>query len=125
MKVFEPVVLGREKLQNRIIRSATYEGMADEKGVPMQSYVDYYESLAKQQIGGIITIAKRPFKPIYEDMRKDFYPPGTCWLCEANSKRIAEIYEEHELKTLPLLQSFRRKSLTSGTGERRRNYTGK
>ena len=55
MKVFEPVVLGRDKLQNRIIRSATYEGMADEKGVPTQSYIDYYELLAKQHIGGIVT----------------------------------------------------------------------
>ena len=55
MRVFEPVVIGKDKLQNRIIRSATYEGVADEKGVPMQGYIDYYESLAKQQIGGIIT----------------------------------------------------------------------
>lgn len=47
-------------------------------------------------------IAERPFKAIYEDMQKDFYPPGTCWLCEANARRIAELYAKHELETLPL-----------------------
>ena len=32
--VFEPASLAGIKLKNRIIRSATHEGMADEKGFP-------------------------------------------------------------------------------------------
>ena len=48
-------------------------------------------------------ISERSFKDIYGEMRKDFCPPGTCWLCEANSKMIAKLYEKNGIETLPLL----------------------
>lgn len=54
-KVFENSYIGNLKLKNRIIRSATYEGMADEKGVISNDYIEFYESLSKEDIGGIIT----------------------------------------------------------------------
>lgn len=55
MKVFEKVHIGKCELENRIIRSATFEGMADKKGVPTDDYFSLYRELSKNKIGGIIT----------------------------------------------------------------------
>jgi len=53
--VFEQAQIGRVKLRNRIIRSATYEGMADENGLPTQNMKNLYIRLAKGGVGAIIT----------------------------------------------------------------------
>lgn len=53
--VFEPAVLAGMKLKNRIIRSATHEGMADEKGFPTEQLKNLYVKLAKGEAGAIIT----------------------------------------------------------------------
>ncbi|HQI24468.1 MAG TPA: hypothetical protein PLV15_06480, partial [Smithella sp.] len=42
-------------MKNRIIRSATYEGMADEKGFPTEKLKKLYINLAKGDVGAIIT----------------------------------------------------------------------
>ena len=55
ISVFEPVSLAGMKLKNRIIRSATYEGMADEKGFPNDKLKNLYIRLAKGDVGAIIT----------------------------------------------------------------------
>jgi len=52
---FEPTSLAGIKLKNRIIRSATYEGMADEKGFPNEKLKKLYINLAKGDVGAIIT----------------------------------------------------------------------
>jgi len=52
---FEPTLLSGIKLKNRIIRSATYEGMADEKGFPNEKLKKLYINLAKGDVGAIIT----------------------------------------------------------------------
>jgi 2,4-dienoyl-CoA reductase-like NADH-dependent reductase (Old Yellow Enzyme family) len=52
---FEPASLAGIKLKNRIIRSATYEAMADEKGFPNEKLKKLYISLAKGEVGAIIT----------------------------------------------------------------------
>ncbi|PKN51814.1 MAG: NADH:flavin oxidoreductase [Deltaproteobacteria bacterium HGW-Deltaproteobacteria-13] len=52
---FEPVSLAGIKLKNRIIRSATYEAMADEKGFPTEKLKKLYINLAKGNAGAIIT----------------------------------------------------------------------
>ena len=52
---FEATSLAGIKLKNRIIRSATYEGMADEKGFPNEKLKKLYINLAKGEVGAIIT----------------------------------------------------------------------
>jgi len=54
-KVFETAEIGKIKLRNRIIRSATHEGLADEQGFPTDSLLKKYETLAKNEVGCIIT----------------------------------------------------------------------
>jgi len=53
--IFEHTSLAGIKLKNRIIRSATHEGMADEKGFPTEKLKNLYIRLAKGDAGAIIT----------------------------------------------------------------------
>jgi 2,4-dienoyl-CoA reductase-like NADH-dependent reductase (Old Yellow Enzyme family) len=53
--VFEHTSFAGIKLKNRIIRSATHEGMADEKGFPTEKLKKLYVRLAKGDAGAIIT----------------------------------------------------------------------
>ena len=43
------------ELKNRLVRSATHEGMADENGFPTENLFQLYERLAKGGVGLIIT----------------------------------------------------------------------
>ena len=54
-KTFETTEIAGIKLKNRIIRSATHEGMADESGFPTETYKKLYVRLAKGGVGAIIT----------------------------------------------------------------------
>lgn len=54
-KVFERGVIGTIELKNRILRSATHEGMGDQYGKPLKELYDVYEKLAKGGAGAIIT----------------------------------------------------------------------
>ncbi|NRT28000.1 2,4-dienoyl-CoA reductase-like NADH-dependent reductase (Old Yellow Enzyme family) [Clostridium beijerinckii] len=53
--LFDQTQVGPLKLKNRFIRSATYEGMADEKGNINDELFKVYEDLAKGGVGTIIT----------------------------------------------------------------------
>lgn len=55
MKLFEPATLGPCHLKNKLIRSATFEGMADTQGHPLSEYRRLYKKLASGGVGGIIT----------------------------------------------------------------------
>jgi 2,4-dienoyl-CoA reductase-like NADH-dependent reductase (Old Yellow Enzyme family) len=55
MKVFEPACIGRIQLKNRIIRSATHEGLSDSNGFPLDSLKEVYVRLARGGVGAIIT----------------------------------------------------------------------
>ncbi len=53
--VFSEAHIAGVKLKNRIIRSATHEGLADDMGNPTDALIDKYEALANGQVGAIIT----------------------------------------------------------------------
>lgn len=53
--VFGDVEIEGVILKNRIIRSATHEGMADKNGSPTEKLIKKYELLAKGEVGAIIT----------------------------------------------------------------------
>jgi 2,4-dienoyl-CoA reductase-like NADH-dependent reductase (Old Yellow Enzyme family) len=52
---FEEVKLAGMNLKNRIVRSATYEGASDNNGFPSSEYLSIYKTLAKNDVGMIIT----------------------------------------------------------------------
>ena len=53
--IFSEYKLGNLQLKNRIVRSATYEGACDVNGYPEISYSRIYRTLAKNEVGMIIT----------------------------------------------------------------------
>lgn len=53
--IFERAAIGSIRLKNRIIRSATHDGMADDNGAPTQELIRKYEFMAKNDVGCIIT----------------------------------------------------------------------
>ena len=54
-KIFEPLKLNNLTLRNRLLRSATWEGIASEDGSINQKIYSIYEELSKGGVGGIIT----------------------------------------------------------------------
>ena len=54
-RVFERTSISGIVLENRIIRSATLEGMGDEAGYPRADLITIYERLAENKVGAIIT----------------------------------------------------------------------
>lgn len=53
--IFDRTTLGKLPLKNRLIRSATWEALVDEKGLFDESLIHLYEELAKGGVGLIIT----------------------------------------------------------------------
>lgn len=53
--IFDPINVCNLELQNRFVRSATHEFMAEEDGTPTSRLGDLYEELAKNEVGLIIT----------------------------------------------------------------------
>jgi 2,4-dienoyl-CoA reductase-like NADH-dependent reductase (Old Yellow Enzyme family) len=53
--VFEPKEIGRMMIKNRLVRSATYEGMASKNGSVTDKLVELYKTLAEGEVGLIIT----------------------------------------------------------------------
>ena len=58
-KLFDRVKLGSIDLKNRLIRSATWEGLADVNGHMPEALYHTYEELAKGGVGSIITGSSR------------------------------------------------------------------
>ena len=54
-KVFEPVSIGKLHLRNRLVRSATWEGIAEQDGSVTEEAYAIYEEVAKGGVGAIIT----------------------------------------------------------------------
>ncbi|NOR10857.1 MAG: NADH:flavin oxidoreductase, partial [Desulfovibrionaceae bacterium] len=53
--LFEEAAINGMTLQNRLVRSATWEGMCEQDGKPTEKVVNWYRELAKGGIGLIIT----------------------------------------------------------------------
>ncbi len=53
--LFDKTEISGISLQNRIIRSATHDGLADENGAPSDELIKKYAHLAKNEVGCIIT----------------------------------------------------------------------
>lgn len=53
--LFEPATIGGISLRNRIVRSATWEGMCDGRGAPTERLLSLYETLAEEGVGLILT----------------------------------------------------------------------
>ena len=53
--LFKETTVSGITVKNRIIRSATHDGLADENGAPSDKLIAKYENLAKNEIGCIIT----------------------------------------------------------------------
>ncbi|MCP3871716.1 MAG: NADH:flavin oxidoreductase [Desulfobacteraceae bacterium] len=53
--LFEQGSMGTVKIENRMIRSATWEGMCEQNGRPTQKLIEYYRILTKGGIGLIIS----------------------------------------------------------------------
>jgi 2,4-dienoyl-CoA reductase-like NADH-dependent reductase (Old Yellow Enzyme family) len=53
--LFEPIQLNGPQLKNRLVRSATHEGMADRNGFPTEALFTLYGRLARGGVGLIIT----------------------------------------------------------------------
>lgn len=53
--LFEPVRIGGLEIKNRFIRSATYYALSDGDGYISEAYVDLMRSLAKNEVGLIMT----------------------------------------------------------------------
>jgi 2,4-dienoyl-CoA reductase-like NADH-dependent reductase (Old Yellow Enzyme family) len=54
-RLFEETSIKGMKIRNRIVRSATWEGMCDSDGRPTQKLIDCYEDLARGRVGLIIS----------------------------------------------------------------------
>lgn len=55
VKIAESITISGIPLKNRLIRSATHDGLADENGAPTEKLIRRYAYLAENQVGLIIT----------------------------------------------------------------------
>ena len=54
-KIFDKISINGMTLRNRLVRSATWEGMCEQNGRPTEKLAGYYRDLAKGGVGLIIT----------------------------------------------------------------------
>lgn len=100
-KLFEECTLGNVRIKNRIIRSATHDGLADEYGAPSDKLIEKYVTLAKNDVGCIIAgyamvndvgMSNYPrMLKLYGENIEDNYKKLTCAVHEYNTPIIAQI----------------------------------
>lgn len=73
--VLKPAGIGSVNLKNRIIRSATHDGLADANGAPTETLINKYVNLAKNEVGCIITgyaaVSENGMSPYPKMLRAD------------------------------------------------------
>lgn len=114
IKVFEEAQIGQLILKNRIIRSATFEGMCNEDGKPNSEYFELYSNLSKGEIGGIIT----GFSYISQEGKA--MHPGQAGIDKADKakyyREITKIVHENNCKIFMQIAHTGRQTKTSKTG---------
>jgi 2,4-dienoyl-CoA reductase-like NADH-dependent reductase (Old Yellow Enzyme family) len=99
-QLFEPVKLGNMTLKNRFIRSATWEGLAEEKGEVNDTIMGLYENLARGGVSAIITgyafvLEEEQPNPkmfgIYNDSFVESYRPLTDMVHKNDTKIIMQL----------------------------------
>lgn len=55
MVLFSPLELGSISVENRIVKSATAESMADDEGFVTEKFTEFYRKLAEGGAGMVIT----------------------------------------------------------------------
>jgi 2,4-dienoyl-CoA reductase-like NADH-dependent reductase (Old Yellow Enzyme family) len=114
MEIFEEAYIGQVKLKNRIIRSATFEGAADEYGFPKASYYHIYQQLASHEVAAVIT----GFSYI-DSIGKAMHPgqAGCDSMEKVNSfSVITDMLHEHDCKAFLQIAHTGRQTLKSVTG---------
>ncbi|MCX7708316.1 MAG: NADH:flavin oxidoreductase [Clostridia bacterium] len=115
-QIFEPAVLAGIKLKNRIIRSATHEGLADGNGIPTEALKIKYLQLAKGEVGAIITgyagIRQNGKSPNYQMLMMDTedYIPFY--------RDIVDAVHEHGTPIIQQLAHCGRQTRSKVTGEK-------
>ncbi len=99
--LFEQTHISGISVKNRIIRSATHEGLADENGAPSDKLISKYEYLARNEIGCIITgyaaVSKNGVSPypgmlrIYDDSVIEKYKELTSAVHKHNTPIVLQI----------------------------------
>ncbi|OEU71576.1 MAG: oxidoreductase [Desulfuromonadales bacterium C00003068] len=99
-KIFEPTSINGMALKNRLIRSATWENMADDKGHMTDKLFKVYEELAKGGVGMILTgyafvVEEEQPNPgmmgIYDDTFIAEYQQLTTMVHQHDSRIVAQI----------------------------------
>jgi 2,4-dienoyl-CoA reductase-like NADH-dependent reductase (Old Yellow Enzyme family) len=108
--------IGNVIIKNRIIRSATFEGMCDNKGFPKDEYFQYYNNAARSGVGAIIT----GFAYISEDGRA--IHPGQAGIdseekIESYSKLTKSVHK-HDCKIFMQIAHTGRQTKEKYTGEK-------
>jgi 2,4-dienoyl-CoA reductase-like NADH-dependent reductase (Old Yellow Enzyme family) len=113
-EVFDPCILAGIKLKNRIIRSATHEGVTDENSRPDQQLIDLYVSLAKGEVGAIITgfavIQPNGRAPLHKMLAIDDDA------CIASYKRLTEAVHQYNTPIIIQLAHCGRQTRSKITG---------
>lgn len=99
-KIFEPVDLKNLNIKNRLVRSATWEGIANPDGSITEESYEIYEELAKGGVGTIIT----GFTSV---ALHDYYFEGMMRLCDdaliPQYKKLVDIIHAHRAKAITQL----------------------
>ena len=99
-QIFEPVKIRHIKLPNRLIRSATWEGIANPDGSVTEEAYAIYEELAKGGVGAIIT----GFTSV---ALHDYYFDGMMRLCDdaliPQYKKLTDIIHKENIPVITQL----------------------
>lgn len=115
--LFTPLALEHITLPNRLVRSATYEGLGDPDGAPLPGLTDMYLELARGGVGAIITGF------VFTEKQGRAMHPGQCGM-ESDARIpqwrevIVPVLEQHpDTRLIMQLAHAGRQTLSRVTGQ--------